>query len=322
MSGSGVPVDATHERLRASRLASKVRRDVDLMPFTTYRVGGRARLLIEVASATDLMDLAAITSETSIETVVIGRGSNLLVADEGFDGLAVTLGSGLAFAEIEETTVIVGGAALLPVVARVTAKAGLTGFEWAVGVPGSVGGAVKMNAGGHGSDMASCLVDADVISLRTAARETRSSEALVLSYRRSSITRHEVVCGARLALEPGEIDESMADLAEIVRWRRDNQPGGQNAGSVFTNPDGDSAGRLIEAAGAKGLRIGSAEISTKHANFIQSDEGGSAADVVALMAEVQRLVSAVHGIDLTPETHLIGFDDSRIGGGTPTEETP
>ena len=322
MNRTDVVIDTTYERLRASRLAYRVRRNVDLMPLTTYRVGGPARLLIEVAGPADLMDLAEITSETAIETVVVGRGSNLLVADRGFDGLAVILGSGLATTVIEENTVNVGAAALLPVVARTTAKAGLTGFEWAVGVPGSIGGAVKMNAGGHGSDMASCLVEADVISLGTADRQTRPTAALDLSYRHSSIARHEVVVGARLALEPGDVETSLAELAEIVRWRRENQPGGQNAGSVFTNPEADSAGRLIEAAGAKGLRIGSAEISSKHANFIQSDEGGTAADVVALMAEVRRMVLDVHGVDLTPETHLIGFEDRRAAGDAATEEAP
>jgi UDP-N-acetylmuramate dehydrogenase len=311
VTGSDTAVEVTYERLRASRLAAKVRRDVDLMPLTTYRVGGPARLLIEVASTADLADLAAITSETGVETVVIGRGSNLLVADEGFDGLAVVMGSDLAATTIDQTMVSAGGAALLPVVARLTARAGLTGFEWAVGVPGSIGGAVKMNAGGHGSDMAACLVDADVINLHTAASGRRSLAALDLSYRHSSITAGEVVTGARLALAIGDAEQSLAELAEVVRWRRENQPGGQNAGSVFTNPEGRSAGQLIEQAGAKGLRIGTAEVSTKHANFIQSDEGGRACDVVALMAEVRRRVRDTHGIDLTPETHLIGFAETR-----------
>jgi UDP-N-acetylmuramate dehydrogenase len=301
-------LEATFERLRSSRLAAKVRRDVSLLPFTTYRLGGPARLLIEVDSVADLEDLAAITTETGITVVVVGRGSNLLVADRGFDGLAVVLGSSLATTEIDGTEVDAGGAALLPVVARQTAKAGLTGFEWAVGGPGSIGGAVRMNAGGHGSDMAACVVHADVIDLSTARKDRRSLEALEFGYRCSSISREEVVHGARISLPRGDAAESMARLAEIVKWRRDNQPGGQNAGSVFTNPEGDSAGRLIETAGAKGLRIGTAEVSPKHANFIQSDEGGTAADVLALMTEVRRLVREVHGIELVPETHLIGFD--------------
>ena len=305
-------VATTHEKLRSSRLAARVRRDVSLMPLTTYRVGGPARLLIEVERRDDLVDLARITAETGVASVVIGRGSNLLVADEGFDGLAVVLGTGLAQIEITGTTVSAGGAALLPVIARTTARAGLTGFEWAVGVPGSLGGAVKMNAGGHGSDMAASLVDADIIALGSGRESVRTRDELDLSYRHSSVAGDEVVIGARLELQPGDVDESVAELTEIVRWRRENQPGGQNAGSVFTNPPGDSAGRLIETAGAKGLRIGTAEISTKHANFIQSDEGGKAADVLELMKEVRRLVRDVHGIDLVPETHLVGFDEQEV----------
>ncbi len=322
MTPTDASIDSTYDQLRSTRLAARVHRDADLMSLTTYRVGGRARLLIEVDSAEDLLDLGQISTRTGVPTVVVGRGSNLLVADSGFDGLVVVLGSGLAGIEIDAETVTAGGAALLPVVARTTSKAGLTGFEWAVGVPGSIGGAVRMNAGGHGSDMAASLLDADVVSLTAGELTRRSVEDLDLSYRHSSITSGEVVIGARLALSRGDAEASAAELAEIVRWRREHQPGGQNAGSVFTNPDGDSAGRLIETAGGKGLRVGTAEISTKHANFIQSDEGGTAADVVALMVEVQRLVRAVHGIDLVPETHLVGFGVDQPQFASGTEDNP
>jgi UDP-N-acetylmuramate dehydrogenase len=200
-----------------------------------------------------------------------------------------------------------GGAASLPVVARQTAAAGLTGFEWAVGVPGSIGGAVRMNAGGHGSDMAACLRGVRVLDLANGEDERVSRAALELSYRHSAIGPTQVVVDADLALRPGDRAAAEAEIAEIVRWRREHQPGGPNAGSVFTNPPGDSAGRLIEASGAKGLRVGTAMVSTKHANFIQADEGGRADDVVALMAEVQRRVEAATGVLLRAETRLIGF---------------
>lgn len=199
---------------------------------------------------------------------------------------------------------------MLPVLARRTVAAGLRGFEWAVGVPGSVGGAVAMNAGGHGSDLASSLLRAEVVDLHVAgSRRWWSAAELGLRYRGSALGASQVVLRAELALTPGDRDEAEALLAEVAAWRRVNQPGGQNAGSVFTNPPGDSAGRLIDAAGAKGLRHGSAKISRKHGNFIQADAGGLATDVYALMGEVRLRVLAAGGPLLMPETRLIGFDE-------------
>ena len=169
--------------------------------------------------------------------------------------------------------------------ARRTAAAGLTGLEWAVGVPGSVGGAVRMNAGGHGSDMSQRAHAGTASSTCTGGRTTASSAStrLDFAYRHSTVAAEQVVVWAEFELAPGDRDASEAEIAEIVRWRREHQPGGQNAGSVFTNPPGDSAGRLIDAAGLKGHRLGSAQVSPKHANFIQADEGGSADDVCALI---------------------------------------
>jgi UDP-N-acetylmuramate dehydrogenase len=192
-------------------------------------------------------------------------------------------------------------------VARRSVAAGLTGFEWAVGVPGSIGGAVRMNAGGHGSDMAAVLSRVRVVDLRTGEDGWVPAADLHLGYRTSSIAPHHLVLAARLALAPGDVDRGTAELAEIVAWRRAHQPGGPNAGSVFANPPGDSAGRLIDAAGGKGRRRGTAAVSTKHANFIQADEGGRADDVRALMQEVQALVQATAGVELQPETRLVGF---------------
>ena len=199
-------------------------------------------------------------------------------------------------------------------VARQTVRAGLTGFEWAVGVPGSIGGAVRMNAGGHGSDMAATLVAATLVDLAgggDGVGRVVPAADLALGYRRSAVGAGDVVVSATLALAPGDRAAGERTLSEIVAWRRENQPGGQNAGSVFTNPPGDSAGRLIDAAGCKGLRRGSAEVSAKHANFFQADPGGSADDVVALMAEVRRRVRDQSGVDLVPETRMVGFLDPQ-----------
>ena len=293
----------------ARLLGERANRDVPVGPLTTYRVGGPAALLAEVNTEDDLRAVAAAVTESGIPVLVVGRGSNLLLADAGFPGLAVTLGGVFAELELAATEVRAGGAVSLPVLARRTAAAGLTGLEWAVGVPGSVGGAVRMNAGGHGSDVSETLVRARIVDLGTVHDREVAKDDLSLGDRTSSVQGHEIVVAATFALAEGDKATSEAQIAEIVRWRRENQPGGSNAGSVFTNPAGDSAGRLIDAAGLKGHRVGYAHVSPKHANFFQADEGGSADDVVALIEEVQRLVEERMGVRLEPELRLIGFED-------------
>lgn len=301
-------VAALEERLTRSPLASAVRRRHPLGPHTTYRVGGPALLFVPVRNRAALDLVASCTAGSDAPVLVLGRGSNLLVADAGFNGLAVALEGDLAGFAVSGLAVRAGGGAPLPKLARRTVAEGLTGFEWAVGVPGSVGGAVRMNAGGHGSDMAATLDEAEIVDLRLGSAFTAAAADLGLGYRTSNIAPHQVVTEVRLRLTPGDPEAGRTALAEIVAWRRANQPGGRNSGSVFTNPDGDSAGRLIDSVGARGLRMGTARVSPKHANFIQSDEGGSAADVVALMAEVRLRVAERCGVELIPETCLVGFD--------------
>ena len=294
-------------------VGDKIAVDVPMGALTTYRVGGRAAAMVVVDDHETLSAVAAAVAGTGIPVMTLGRGSNMLVADRGFDGLVVHMaGDYAAINVVDETIVIAGAAAKLPVVARTTVGYGLTGFEWAVGVPGSIGGAVRMNAGGHGADMKDALLDADVVDFAAGERRIVPAEELQLSYRHSALRTDELVVGCRLSLSPGDERKGKAEMAEIVQWRRDNQPGGQNAGSVFTNPDGDSAGLLIDTAGGKGLRVGTAEVSDKHANFIQADEGGTAADVLQVMNEVRTLVEFAHGVVLQPETHLVGFTDDEV----------
>lgn len=285
---------------------------VPLGPFTTYKVGGPSALFVEVTDDDVLAAVGAAVAASGIEVLVVGNGSNLLVSDAGFPGLAIRLGGAYATVEVDGTKVTAGGAALLPVVARQSVKAGLTGFEWAVGVPGSVGGAVRMNAGGHGSDMAASLLGVRVFDCSTGEDAIVPASALELGYRRSAITADQVVLQATLGLAVDEAGTGAETLSEIVRWRREHQPGGQNAGSVFTNPDGDSAGRLIDEAGGKGLRRGTAGVSPKHANFIQADAGGRADDVFAVMVAVRDAVEATSGVRLHPETRLVGFDEAEV----------
>ena len=293
-----------------SALGSLARVSESLGPFCTYKVGGPAALFVEADSMADLERVAMVVAEHDLPTLVVGRGSNLLVADAGFQGLAVQLSDSFAGIDIDRQAAIVslGAAALLPVAARRTAAAGLTGFEWAVGVPGSIGGAVRMNAGGHGSDMAATLTAVSVFDLASGRPTQWTVDELDLSYRCSALGSRHLVLYAELALSAGDVETSEAEVSEIVRWRRANQPGGQNAGSVFTNPAGDSAGRLIDAAGLKGLRHGSAEVSTKHANFIQADPDGSADDVYQLIQQVRQRVEDQFGVVLHCENRLIGFE--------------
>jgi UDP-N-acetylmuramate dehydrogenase len=272
-------------------------------------VGGRAALASEPADEAALVALSRALDGLSVPVLVLGNGSNLLVADAGFPGLVVTLGGHFAGLAIEGTDVRAGGALALPTLARRTAAAGLTGLEWAVGVPGSVGGAVRMNAGGHGSDTAATLIRYRTVDLATGEVAEQPASHLDAGYRRTSVRAAEVVVEATHRLEPGDPGAGRAAIDEIVRWRRANQPGGANAGSVFANPPGDSAGRLIDACGLKGLRIGTAEVSPKHANFIQADRGGSADDVRRLMDRVREEVRAATGIELSTEVQMVGFAD-------------
>lgn len=292
----------------ASLLGDRCRRDEPIGARTTYRVGGRAALFLEIEREEDFEVASKAVAETGVEVLVLGKGSNLLVADAGFPGLCVALGGTFAGLEIDPGAgrVVAGGALDYPVLARRSAAGGLSGMEWAVGIPGSVGGAVRMNAGGHGSETSERLVSCRLVDLSTGADRVAPAGDLDLAYRSSNLRPGAVVATATFSVDPGEPERSAATIAEIVSWRREHQPGGRNAGSTFSNPPGDAAGRLIEAAGLKGFRVGSAEVSSKHANFVQADAGGSADDVHRLVEEVRRRVADRLGVELTLELALVG----------------
>lgn len=292
-------------------LGAAVTREAPLGALTTYRVGGPAALAVRVGEPADLEVVATAAAAGGLPVLVVGRGSNLLVADSGFRGIAVMLDPEVfAEVEVDGLTVRAGAAAALPTVARQSVEAGLTGLEWAVGVPGSVGGGVRMNAGGHGSDMAHVVASARLFRLGSPAGRHHALlqvSDLDYGYRRSAVTATDVVLEASFSLAAGDPDAGRDALAEIVRWRREHQPGGRNAGSVFANPPGDTAGRLVDAAGLRGYRLGTAEVSAKHANFIQADQGGSADDVLELIHHVRRRVADTSGVELHTEVRLVGF---------------
>jgi UDP-N-acetylmuramate dehydrogenase len=294
------------------RLGDFARADHPLAAYTTYKVGGPALVFASPRTSEEMTLLAQVVQESGLPVLVVGRGSNLLVADAGFAGIAVSLADMAEWIEIDGTTVRAGAAVALPVLARRCVAAGLVGFEWAVGVPGSVGGAVRMNAGGHGSDMAASLLGAHVVDLLSGDTTWMEVAALGLEFRSSTLTDHQVVIDATLQLAAGDAVAAESLLSEIVRWRREHQPGGQNAGSVFVNPiPGElPAAVLVDRLGLRGFRIGGAIVSDKHANFIQAMPGATAADVRAVMEHVREAVRVGTGFVLRSEVRLVGFDDA------------
>lgn len=289
--------------------AGVLQRDVALAPLTTYRFGGKAMFYADVADTATLHRvLATRKAAGGVPFLTLGRGSNVVVSDSGFPGLVVRLSG--EFREIEldgDEEVTAGAGASLPRLARETVKANRGGLEWCVGIPGSVGGAVRMNAGGHGGDTAAWLVDAEVLSAETLEHRTLSTAALRLSYRSSALTDDDVVVRARYRTIPRSREEGERLLRDITTWRREHQPGGTlNAGSVFKNPPGDSAGRLVDSLGLKGLRVGGACVSARHANFFEADAGCTAQDVHDLVWTVRERVRDGTGIFLDPEIRFIG----------------
>jgi UDP-N-acetylmuramate dehydrogenase len=308
--GAGlVTLDALAHALEAA-VPGGVTRDAPVAELTTYRLGGPVAVLVRVHDESQLARIAGVLERDPAPVLVVGRGSNLLVADRGFAGVAVVLAGEFETLRIDRAagTVTAGAALPLPVLARRTAAAGLTGLEFYVGIPGSVGGAVRMNAGGHGRETREVLRQAWVASLRGDGRgHPHDAAGLDLSYRHSRLGDDEVVTRAELMAEPDEPAQCEARIGEVVRWRREHQPGGSNAGSVFRNPPGDSAGRLIDAAGLKGLRVGGAVVSEKHANFFQAEPGATADDVRRLVDEVRAQVARASRVTLEPELRMIGF---------------
>ena len=284
--------------------------DVHLGSQTTYKLGGPARYFIELQSEDDLPAVAAALAADPQPVLVVGRGSNLVIADAGWPGLAIRFG--YAFTDIglgpEPDCFITAGAATpLPRLARESVNRGRGGLEFYVGIPGSVGGAIRTNAGGHGSETADWLVSARVFDLATGEWRSLGTADLDFKYRSSAIRPTDLVVAAGFRTVPVDVEEGQARLREITRWRRDHQPGGTlNAGSVFRNPEGDAAGRIIDELGLKGFRVGGASVSEKHANFFEAGPEATAQDVYELVHEVRRIVQEKTGIELVPEVQFAG----------------
>lgn len=285
-----------------------VRTDVAIGPLTTYKLGGPAAYYAEVSDRDELESVIAAWQGSGLPLLVLGRGSNLVVADEGIDALVLRLVGAFGSVEMRSDHVWAGAAARLPQLARAAVAAGRLGLEFYVGIPGSVGGAVRQNAGGHGRETGDVLADATVLDALTGVMSVRDTVALDLSYRHSSIAPTDVVLDARFEYVEGDPAVGEAAMREITRWRREHQPGGTyNAGSVFKNPPGDSAGRIIESLGLKGTRVGDVSVSDKHANFFVAGPDATASDLHRLVMDVRAIVEARTGIGLEVEIQFEGF---------------
>lgn len=295
------------------KLPDGVTRDHPLARLTTIRTGGNAELFSRPGTIPELEAVLRWAAEAQVRVGVVGSGSNLLVADDGVRGLVLKLDRQLAEIERDEpegTHLRCGGGARLPAVSAVAARLGLSGIEFGVNIPGTVGGAVRMNANAYGGELARTLEWVDVVT--AAGTERRSPDAFAFAYRRSNLGAGEIVAQARFALVPAGSDDVKATLADMRRRRREAQPSGiKTFGSTFTNPDdaaaeGRSAGQLLDAAGCRGLRIGGAGFSAKHANFVENHGGATTAEVVEVMAEGRRRVQERFGIELELEVQTLG----------------
>ena len=297
------------------RLASegvKVQRDASFAKLTTFRVGGPAALLVEPDDDDQLALAASAAMELGCETIAIGRGSNILMSDDGFPGMVIRLGKGFTTIDLDDSEMQVGAAVPLPQAANRAARAGLSGLEFSVAIPGSVGGAVRMNAGAHNSCMADVLIQAWVLDLTSGEVVTSRREDLGLSYRHSNLDDRSVVTRALLGLVPAETELILSRMQANRDHRTRTQPvDAPNAGSMFANPIDDSAGRLIQTSGANSIKIGMAAVSPKHANFFLARDGARAQDVFDLMAMVQDQVLRETGVLLRPEVRVIGAFEGR-----------
>lgn len=286
----------------------KVLPNEPLANHTTMKIGGPADVLVEPKSLEKLQETMETINKYKVKWTAIGRGSNLLVSDLGIEGVVIKLGNGMDHLELEGEEVHVGGGYSLIKLVTIISKKGLTGLEFAGGIPGSVGGAVYMNAGAHGSDMSKVLKKAHIL-FEDGKMEWLTADELNFSYRTSILQKERpgICLEAVLNVEQGNREEVVAQLQKNKDYRRDTQPFSYPcAGSIFRNPLPDYAGQLIEKAGLKGHKIGGAKVSDMHANFIVNDDGAKAQDVLDLIEYIKETILEKYNIQLETEVEIIG----------------
>jgi UDP-N-acetylmuramate dehydrogenase len=293
--------------LALSEEEGSVTRDEPLALRTTWRIGGPARWFVRVRTEGALSRIVSAAGEASLPVALLGMGSNILVSDEGFPGVVIRLEGDFLAVSVEGATVRAGGGAALGAVCAAAARAGLSGIEPISGIPSSIGAAVRINAGAYGGEIFDVLTGVRLVSRSGSARTATAGE-IPHAYRWTAlIETKEIVVSATLALRPVPIDEIEAKIRSVTEKRRGALPSEPNAGSVFKNPPGDYAGRLIEACGLKGARRGGAVISPRHANVIVNEGAATAADVLALMHLARDTVRERFGVTLSPEVELLGL---------------
>ena len=288
--------------------SSRIRFSEPLAKHTHFGIGGEATAYIEVSTMSELAALARFHKQWDVPVAIIGRGSNLLVSDTGFKGISIRLVGALAKLEIEGNVVSVGAGLSLLRLSKTMSRHGLSGVEFALGIPGSVGGALIMNAGAWGSSFGDVVKNVTVMD-DSGELITLTHDEARFEYRHSSLDTYFCVTGATLALEPGDVDTITERMQTLFKQKTETQPFvEENAGCMFKNPPGDAAGRLIDISGLKGYRIGGAEVSTVHGNFILNIDNATAEDVLKLVAYIQEQVREKTGISLQTEVKRLGFD--------------
>ena len=301
------------QNLREQIKAGTVTEQEPMNKHTSFAIGGPADVFVQPATREEIRCAVYCAKEAGIPFFVMGNGSNLLVSDEGFRGMIIQIGKNFQEISVKDTVIEVQAGALLSRTARAAWNAGLTGFEFAAGIPGSVGGAVAMNAGAYGGEVKDVLLDAEVLT-QEGEFLTLTGEELDLSYRHSCIfEKNYVVLSARFSFEKGESDKIKARMDELAKARREKQPlEFPSAGSTFKRPEGYFAGKLIQDAGLKGYTVGGAQVSEKHSGFVVNRGGATAEEVAFLIKQVQKKVMKQFNVMMQPEVRFVGFADTEV----------
>jgi UDP-N-acetylmuramate dehydrogenase len=298
------------ERILRTGCRKRFRASFPMAALTTFRIGGPAALYMEAEDDGDVAVAAEAVGSTGVPWIVIGKGSNVLVSDGGFPGLVIRLGKGYRWAARDGVRLRAGASMPLPALAGVALSHALTGLEFGVAIPASLGGAVRMNAGAHTGSMDQVVERIDLYSLPENRRFVLPADRAQFRYRHSALPDGTIVVGATVRLASGEPGSIRQEMEKARSWRKATQPLAEpNCGSVFKNPPGDHAARLVEAVGAKGLSVGGAIVSEKHSNFIVARPGASAGDVHRLIRLIQDRVLERFGVSLEPEVQFIGDFD-------------
>ncbi|MBX3441653.1 MAG: UDP-N-acetylmuramate dehydrogenase [Planctomyces sp.] len=295
----------------ASSCDGPVEWDAPSSRWTTLRAGGATAALVEPRTVDSLRRLWRLCATEGVPRLVVGKGSNLLISDEGFPGVAFRLGQCLNGLEVQGQEIVAGAGAPLPAIGQTALKAELSGSEWCVGIPGTLGGAVFMNAGCHGWELADIAVEIESLTAEGEVVRRRAADAEFAVRTSCFQSNEELILGARLKLTPSSADRIRQQTEELLAYRKRTQPLSQpNCGSVFTNPPGHSAWKLIDDCGLRGLRCGGCAVSVKHSNFIVNLGDATARDIVTLIGMIQERVLESSGVRLAPELRIVGQPSS------------